>query len=201
MFSVQKAIFPYLTYSLYMTKSQTFYYIGAVILITLAAYLYTSVVEAPHAPDNQEVETINESTNLVEESTSTISSTENQLAKPTTTIPISLIGTSWRWLRTENATGTIASEPKSDKLFILRFGEANSMGSKTDCNTIGGSYEITGDQLTFGPLMSTLMFCENSKETEYSAALAQVNSYFLVDNTLRLILDDGGTMFFVRTAQ
>jgi heat shock protein HslJ len=178
-----------------MSKSQNFYYIGAVIAITLAAYLYTSIAEAPHSEESQSEQNT--------ESTATTSPTSPATSTPELSFPITttLVGTSWRWLRTENATGTIASEPKSDKAFVLNFTTDTNMGSKTDCNTIGGSYVTEENKLTFGPLMSTLMFCENSKETEYSAALAQVNSYFLVDNTLRLILDDGGTMFFVRTTQ
>jgi len=178
-----------------MSKSQTFYYIGAVISITLAAYLYTSIAEAPHSEESTPVQSV--STSTIEELATSSTSTP-QLDFPITT---TLVGTSWRWLRTENATGTIASEPKSDKAFVLNFATETNMGSKTDCNTIGGSYVTERNKLTFGPLMSTLMFCENSKEAEYSAALTQVHSYFLVDNTLRLILDDGGTMFFVRVAQ
>ena len=182
-----------------MTKSQTFYYILAVVAITLAAYLYTSIAEAPHDEVKAPIENVESTvpTSTVVETTTPASSTP-ELNFPITT---TLVGTSWRWLRTESATGTIASEPKSDKAFVLNFATETNMGSKTDCNTIGGSYLTEGNKLTFGPLMSTLMFCENSKEAEYSAALAEVNSYFLVDNTLRLILNDGGTMFFVRTAQ
>jgi heat shock protein HslJ len=192
-----------------MSKIQIISYAGAVLLITVMVYLYTSEANAPQNAVNADDDYIHSDLD---------SNTESNINAPTEVPPIdtvepkptktepgevmannSLINTSWRWLRTENATGTITIEPKNSKPFVLRFTASSTITSQTDCNSIGGEFTQNNFTLSFGPLMSTLMYCEGSKEAEYSQNLSAVQSYEIVDNTLRLFLkDNSGTMFFVR---
>lgn len=173
-----------------MTKTQSLMYIGAVVAMIILGYLYTSLVAAP-----DEVKTAEEVAAEV-----TVSEPVEELH------PIpgknDLASTTWRWLRTESATGTVISEPKSNKPFLLSFADHDSMGSQTDCNSLAGSYTHGDVTLTFGQLASTKMFCEGSQELEYSAQLQAVHEHAILNNMLLLSLkDDGGMMFFVKMSE
>ncbi|MGQ0646875.1 MAG: META domain-containing protein [Gemmatimonadaceae bacterium] len=56
------------------------------------------------------------------------------------------------------------------------------------CNRYAGPYSLSGDTLTFGPLMSTKMFCADGDEVErgYLAALGTVSTYQISDSILTL---------------
>jgi putative lipoprotein len=62
---------------------------------------------------------------------------------------------------------------------------ANGFGG---CNSYSGAYELDGDRLTFGPTISTKMFCASSQqvEDEYFAALGKIASWELADGVLTL---------------
>ena len=56
------------------------------------------------------------------------------------------------------------------------------------CNRYSGPYTLSGDQLSFGPAMSTKMACEQGMEVEmaYLAILNNVTSYQATDSSLTL---------------
>ena len=106
-----------------------------------------------------------------------------------------LAGTSWEWIKSVRAEdeGTI---PPAGK-FILTFDEDGTASSATDCNSMSGPYVVNGEVLSFGAMMSTLMFCDGSVETYYANYLALVNSYVIDGTEMRLNLNrDAGTMYF-----
>lgn len=101
----------------------------------------------------------------------------------------------WAWIRTEYGDGA-EIEPRGDD-FVLMFNESGTMNSTTDCNSLSGDFVIDGEVLSFGPFMSTLMYCEGSLEGEYRSDLALTNSYEIVGDELRLNLNrDFGVMVF-----
>ena len=109
-----------------------------------------------------------------------------------------LFGTSWSWKETILLSGEHVQAPAGDR-FVLSFGEDGHVKSSTDCNTMSGSYVVNGEVLSFGPMMSTMMFCEGSKEGVYGEALALTNSYTIKGSELHLNLNrDFGTMIFVK---
>lgn len=182
-----------------MTKSHILIYVLAVLGITISAYLYTSTVEAPHGltyeedvvevipevtPDNSPAPTPPQAEVKVEDTN------ENSSARE------SLIDRTWLWSYTEDAAGQKIFTPKQKNAFRMQFTDLQ-MSSATDCNTIGGSYDIVGSRLSFGPLMSTLMYCEGSEESTYSASLGAVTSYEISKDKLLLKNHDGETMVFV----
>ena len=179
-----------------MTKPQILYYAAAVLVVIVGVYLYTSVAEAPL-----------HDTTVKEESVATTSAAAprplvTESAVETLVVTNALASTTWRWLRTEDTTGTRVAEPKSERPFVLTFQGEGSMGSQTDCNSVGGSYTTEGNALAFGPLMSTKMFCEDSQEQVYTDQLSQVVAFTLTNNMLRLSLaTSSGTMFFVQVTQ
>ncbi len=90
--------------------------------------------------------------------------------------------------------------PRNTAAFVLTFAKESEgvFSSTTDCNQMGGSYTKSGNTLMFGQMMSTLMFCENSQESDYAAFLSDTAEYqFTSKGELILILKDGlGTMTF-----
>jgi heat shock protein HslJ len=61
--------------------------------------------------------------------------------------------------------------------------------STVGCNGVGGGATIDGDRITFGPGMSTKMWCGdllNDWETRLSAALSGTRRYSITGDTLEL---------------
>ena len=44
--------------------------------------------------------------------------------------------------------------------------EDRQMGGNVGCNGFGGAYELSGDEITFNGIMSTMMFCEQTSAQE-----------------------------------
>lgn len=113
-----------------------------------------------------------------------------------TSVPLE--GTAWSWQYTELQGGEMVEAPAGDQ-FVLTFEGNGQLGSTTDCNSMGGSYVLDGEVLSIGELMMTKMYCEGSMEGTYAEHLGLVNSYVIVDDTLRLNLNrDYGVMVFKR---
>ena len=109
---------------------------------------------------------------------------------------VSLEATGWSWQYTDLLNGERVEAPVGDR-FILTFDGDGNLGSTTDCNSMGGSYVIDGEVLSIGELVMTKMYCEGSVEGVYAEQLRLVNSYVIVDDTLKLNLNrDYGVMVF-----
>lgn len=53
----------------------------------------------------------------------------------------------------------------------INFNEDGTFGGSVGCNSFGSDYKVDGDQVTFGSIVSTMMFC-NEISTQESAVLA-----------------------------
>lgn len=111
----------------------------------------------------------------------------------------SLIGPHWRLIELEgqpSISGGGAREPH------LRFSAENRVTGATGCNTLGGGYEGTGEQLRFGDLFSTKMACveENrmAQETRFMRALEGVDRFAVSGDTLTLFRGESAVARFVR---
>ena len=85
-------------------------------------------------------------------------------------------------------TGTVAPLPTI----------AEDAPIKADCNSVGGSYTVSGSQLTIELGPTTRVACPpGSLENEYLALLSDVNSYIMEGETLVLLIKyDTGSIFF-----
>ncbi|PIR38304.1 MAG: hypothetical protein COV34_01710 [Candidatus Zambryskibacteria bacterium CG10_big_fil_rev_8_21_14_0_10_42_12] len=106
--------------------------------------------------------------------------------------------TTWNWIQTTYNNGDVV-EPDTAGEFTLIFNDDGTFSATTDCNGVGGNY-TTGDgqQLTFGEMVSTLMFCEGSQETEFREMLENTSSYSFTSRG-ELVLDlkfDSGSVIF-----
>ncbi len=103
----------------------------------------------------------------------------------------------WIWQAT--TIGEVITEPNRVDAFTITFDEvAGRAHGTTDCNGFNGSYSVKeDDSLTFGPMASTMMYCEGSQENEFTSALAKTERFsFAGSGALVLELQGGGTMLF-----
>lgn len=103
----------------------------------------------------------------------------------------------WTWVNTQMSDGA-TSVPSNEGEFTLTLQPDMRALATTDCNNGNGSYELGPDNaLTFGPMATTMMFCDGSTETEFYQGLSNVGSYKISDGQLWLMLKfDSGTMIF-----
>jgi heat shock protein HslJ len=90
----------------------------------------------------------------------------------------------------DNASmGSLVEHVPKDARVDLRFQDGQAQGH-SGCNTYGASYEAKGDgSLSFGPLMQTLMGCDEplmSVESAYLDALGSVTGFQVSDAGLVL---------------
>jgi heat shock protein HslJ len=93
--------------------------------------------------------------------------------------------------------GSIAEKDYSSKSLVLTFdSENNSVHGTTECNGISSSYEIRGNQITFGPVISTRMYCEGKMdaESEMAQALGETVRFSVNDQVLYLYNKEGNIL-------
>ena len=123
------------------------------------------------------------------------------IVTPTKTPPAQsgkITGITWMWKKTIMNDGTVRT-PNKQGLFSIRFETNGHLSGTTDCNGFGGDYTFGPDgAVTFGPYMSTLMYCEGSQEAVFTKDMANV-SRTMIDSSGNLVLlmkyDSGSIMF------
>lgn len=105
---------------------------------------------------------------------------------------MALAGTEWR-LVAFGEEQIVQYDPAVTTVNII-FGEDGSVSGTSGCNQYGGSYTLEGDTLGFGPLMSTLMACEEpamSVEAAYLDALGSASTFTIRGNMLEIVYAAG----------
>ena len=103
----------------------------------------------------------------------------------------------WSWVHTLYSNGS-TTIPHRENTFTLTFKDAHTFSATTDCNGVGGEYTATGSSITFTRMMSTLMYCENSQESDFSKMLSAVQKYHFTSRG-ELVFDlkyDSGSFVF-----
>ncbi len=103
----------------------------------------------------------------------------------------------WKWAKTIYNNDTTVLPKIVDK-FTLTLKKDGSFSATTDCNSVGGEYSINGNKIAFSKMISTLMYCENSQEQDFSTMLSQVESYLFTSKgefVLSLKMDSGSMIF------
>jgi len=81
-------------------------------------------------------------------------------------------------------------------LFSLTFEEGGKLLVTTDCNSMRGHYSTADNKIQIEKKISTRMYCEGSKEQQFSRMLESVDFYFFT-NRGQLVLElkyDSGSM-------
>lgn len=105
--------------------------------------------------------------------------------------------TKWNWISAQYNDGRRIA-PKKQGAFTLTFKDDGTFSASTDCNGVGGEYTAKNGTITFTRMMSTLMYCEGSQETEFSKLLQDSAGYHFTSRG-ELVLDlkfDSGTVVF-----
>jgi heat shock protein HslJ len=105
--------------------------------------------------------------------------------------------TTWRWIRTTYNNDTEIL-PRTENKFTLTFKKDKTFSATTDCNSIGGEYIVEGNKITFGQMISTMMYCEGSQEGDFAKMLTETQT-FLFTSKGELVLglkNDSGSMIF-----
>ena len=80
---------------------------------------------------------------------------------------------------------------------IINFHEDVPFGGRVGCNSFGSDYKVDGDQITFGSIVSTMMFCEGISDQE-STVLGILTdktvSFSMNDDQLTLTSEDGNSV-------
>ena len=111
---------------------------------------------------------------------------------PEPTSPADLAGTQWTLV---SIGDTPAIEGAGAR---LSFDSGGNVSGSTGCNSISGSYALDGSALTFGPLATTRMACEDALMAQEAAvleALAGVSGWE-IDADGRLHLTGGTELVF-----
>jgi heat shock protein HslJ len=108
----------------------------------------------------------------------------------------SLTSQTWTWVAALYNDGREIL-PQDPTAFTLSFGTNGSFDATTDCNQMGGSYTVEGEQITFSDIFMTKMFCEGSQEQTFSQLLTDTTTYHIADGELifDLTFDSGSVMF------
>ena len=104
-----------------------------------------------------------------------------------------LTGTDWRLVslgpsgaETDIVAGTTVT---------LKFGDDGRATGSTGCNSYSGTYQVRGDSLSFGRLISTRRACldqnANQQEQRFLSALEMANRFRLNANRLTILSDRG----------
>jgi len=105
----------------------------------------------------------------------------------------------WKWIKTVyDGSDMQEVTPKQAEAFTLTFMSDGNFSATTDCNSIGGTYSTDGERITFGSMISTLMFCEGSQETEFQQELQDIKTYEFTSKgelVLNMQLHEGVMLF------
>jgi len=96
------------------------------------------------------------------------------------------------------------SDPSADQIpavadveTSIEFDSEGRMNGNVGCNGFGGDYEVQGDTITFGPVMSTMMFCEGPVGDQEMGTITvfQESATFVLDGDMLTITSaDGNSM-------
>lgn len=103
----------------------------------------------------------------------------------------------WKWVSTTYNNDTQV-KPRDSKRFTLAFKDNETFSIGTDCNSGGGNYLVNGNKISFEKMMSTMMYCEGSQESDFVKMLGGVVSYHFTSRG-ELVFNlkyDGGVMVF-----
>ncbi|MCC6299505.1 MAG: META domain-containing protein [Anaerolineales bacterium] len=78
----------------------------------------------------------------------------------------------------------------------IEFNSDGKLSGNVGCNVFNGDYKADGSALTFGPVATTRMFCENVAEQESAtlAVFSESASFALDGDTLTMTSADGASV-------
>jgi heat shock protein HslJ len=81
----------------------------------------------------------------------------------------------WSWVNAKYNDGKEV-KPKTNR-FTLTFKDDKTFSATTDCNGIGGEYVVKGNKISFSKMISTMMYCDGSQESDFSKLLTDSDNF------------------------
>ncbi len=111
--------------------------------------------------------------------------------------PSDLVGNRWRLVSLVE-TGSTPITIDDPSRYTLEFAADGQLSVRSDCNTCGGRYSLSGSSIEIGPVACTRAFCgDTSRDAAYTSALDKARSASVDDDELTLT-GDGLRLRFVR---
>lgn len=107
-----------------------------------------------------------------------------------------LAGTKWTLVSVNDAAGVVTPIKQLNK-FTLDF-KMDGVGIATDCNMAGSDYTAAAGTLKLGPIMSTLMACENADESTYIQIFERAEKYTVSDTKLAITTSQGYSLSYAK---
>ena len=110
-----------------------------------------------------------------------------------------LQGTEWQWVHLIESNPPLERINPDPENYTITFTDGENVSIKADCNMVLGSYSVNRSRLTIETGPSTLAYCgEQSQDVDFLDLIAEVESYELVGETLRLGLrHEAGALEFI----
>lgn len=105
-----------------------------------------------------------------------------------------LAGTSWEATMFNNGNQAVVGVLEQTTL-TASFDEDGNLSGDAGCNGYSGTFSVDGDQVTIGPLASTMKLCEEpagvmEQEAQFLAALQSAGNYLIEGDVLELRTTD-----------
>jgi heat shock protein HslJ len=96
----------------------------------------------------------------------------------------------WKLVSYGSTSDQIPAVPDVETSIEFKDGQ---MSGNVGCNSFSGEYTVDGDTITFGPVMSTMMYCEAVADQESGtlAVLQEKTTFVLDGDTLTITSTDG----------
>ena len=106
-----------------------------------------------------------------------------------------LAGTNWEAIGYNNGKQAVVSVMLGTTI-TASFGKGGNLTGNAGCNDYNGTYTVSGNQITIGPLASTRKMCNDpagvmDQDAQYLAALGTAATYKIEDMALELRTKDG----------
>jgi heat shock protein HslJ len=101
-----------------------------------------------------------------------------------------LVGT---WNLTAYGAKDAPAPAVTGAIAFLTFGADGMVGGSGGCNSLGGTYDVDGNEITFSEITSTLMACDDERmkqEGVVTQVLTGTAEYEIEGNTLTLTNED-----------
>jgi heat shock protein HslJ len=105
-----------------------------------------------------------------------------------------LLAKEWYWIETV-VDSSVGIKPYNITAFKIKFNPDLSFGSSSDCNNLGGNFEVFENKIKFKDIVRSEKYCMKSRETEFIEGLSNVSEImFNEKNELILKYKDSTTM-------
>ncbi len=110
--------------------------------------------------------------------------------------PASFAG-EWALASYGDASNPTPAVPNAETSF--NFDEKGQFGGNVGCNSFGAEYKVDGDQIVFGSMVSTMMFCDetSSQESAVLGILSDKTVKYQVDGEQLIITSNDGASVVV----